>query len=205
LILLLQSVLRQSAFVLLLALVVHSAPADDIVPESPEALTGTPYVSAAQEEPFENGNTNRDANSEVTNDIEDADIEDFTDEEDAVTSLAQSTADTDTEMEQLQTENAMLHARVLQLQTENTMLHGKIENVDAGTDVELMGTDASRAGSPTCGDQCMRRRKRHLRTASRMRRRKPVKKNSPWSRRRPPLAGARKVKKKKCKRVCREE
>ena len=146
---------------LLLALVVHSAPADDIVPESPEALTGTPYVSAAQEEPFENGNTNRDANSEVTNDIEDADIEDFTDEEDAVTSLAQSTADTDTEMEQLQTENAMLHARVLQLQTEITMLHGKIENVDAGTDVELMGTDARvlcRGGAS--GDRCIRGRKK---------------------------------------------
>ena len=82
--------LRHSAFVLLLALVVHSAPADlvvhsapadDIVPESPGALT------AVQEEPFENENTDRDANSEVTNDIEDADIEDAdtegsTDEED---------------------------------------------------------------------------------------------------------------------------
>ena len=65
-------------------LVVHSAPADDIVPESPGALT------AVQEEPFENENTGRDANSEVTNDSEDADIEDAdtegsTDEEDVDT------------------------------------------------------------------------------------------------------------------------
>ena len=161
---------------LLLALVVHSAPADDIVPESPEALTGTPYVSAAQEEPFENEDTDRDANSEVTNDSEDADIEDadnedFTDEEDAITSLAQSTADTNTEMEQLQTENAMLHARVLQLQTENAMLHGRIENADAGTDVELIGTEDQRGG---CGSSSKKRRpKKAKKGASKPRGRKP--------------------------------
>lgn len=81
------SALRQCAFVLLLALSVHSAPTD-IVPEVTRALTDSPFVSAVQEEPFESAG--EDANSELTGDIEDS-----ADGEDAATSLAQSTSVTE--------------------------------------------------------------------------------------------------------------
>ena len=70
-------------------LVVHSAPADDIVPESPEedVDTNSPLVSAVQGDAFESAG--EDGNSELTGDIEDS-----ADEEDATTSLAQTSKKT---------------------------------------------------------------------------------------------------------------
>ena len=108
---LLQSVLRLLTFGLLLAVLTHSAPIDDILPEGADAVNESPSAS---------------------------------------------------KMEQLQTQNTMLRARVLQLQqklddadvdadededAEGEAGQGEIENGDAGTDAELTQQTAAAAGS----------------------------------------------------------